>query len=205
LYLTPCFVAYASAIFDKVLFDALYGLCNADDNRLVNSINHPLPLTTQQTIEVKVLLSVLAGMFVLIPFCYVPGAFVVALVKEVVVKSKFLQVASGAKESAFWVSCYLWDVTLYSVLVTLVMCVMLGYKSAEVFVGNASSFFCTAALFWGYGLSIIPFSYLIARRFRYVYYGYCCFGSVRTRILTIKPFLILRATPTATRALHSSR
>lgn len=170
--------AFGSAIFDKALFDALFGLCiddgksagPANKNRvLVSSVNHPLPLSTQQTIEVKVLLSVLAGMFVLIPFCYVPGAFVVVLVKELTVKSKFLQVASGAKESAFWVSGYLWDVTLYSVLVTLVMCVMLGYRSAEVFVGNASSFFCTATLFWGYGLSIMPFSYLIARRFRYVY------------------------------------
>jgi len=147
------------------LFDALYGSCG-DESRLVSTVNHPLPLTTQQTIEVKVILSVLAGMFVLIPFCYVPGAFVVVLVKETIVKSKFLQLASGAKESAYWVSSYLWDMTLYSVLVVLVMLVMVGYKSADVFVGDASSFFCTMALFWAYGLSIMPFSYLVARRFR---------------------------------------
>jgi len=105
-------------------------------------------------------------MFVLIPFCYVPGAFVVFLVKEAAVKSKFLQLASGARESAFWTSCYVWDLTLYSVIVGLVLAVMLCYRSAEVFVGDASSFFCTTLLFTGYGLSIMPFSYLIARRFR---------------------------------------
>lgn len=156
---------FASAIFNKAFFDALYGSCGGVGSRLVASVNHPLPLTTQQSIELKVVLSILAGMFVLIPFCYVPGAFVAVLVKEAVVKSKFMQIRSGASFSAFWVSSYLWDMTLYSILVVLVMVVMSIYQSAEVFVGDVSSFFCSMALFFGYGLSIFPFSYLVARRF----------------------------------------
>jgi hypothetical protein len=147
-----------------VFHDALFELCSPDFFP-VSSVNHPLPLTTQQEIEDKVLLSILAGMFVLIPFCYVPSTLVSFPVKETLIKSKYLQVASGAKQSAFWFSCYLWDVTLYSVLIVLVMSVMLAYKSADVFVGDVLSFFCTAALFCGYGLSVLPFSYLIARRF----------------------------------------
>lgn len=158
------FTIFYSAIFDKAFHDALFGLCSPDVSP-VSSINHPLPLTNQQEIEDKVLLSVLAGMLVLIPFCFAPGSFVSFPVKETLTKSKFLQVASGAKLSAFWFSCYLWDTTLYSVLIVLVMSVMLGYKSADVFVGDLPSFFCTTALFCGYGLSIIPFSYLIARGF----------------------------------------
>ena len=153
-----------SAIFDKSFHDALFGLCSPDVSPVL-SVNHPLPLTNQQEIEDKVFLSVLAGILVLIPFCFVPGSFVSFPVKETQIKSKFLQVASGAKQSAFWFSCYLWDVTLYSVLIVLVMFVMLGFKSADVFVGDVSSFFCTAALFCGYGLSIIPFSYLVTRGF----------------------------------------
>jgi ATP-binding cassette, subfamily A (ABC1), member 3 len=134
----------------------------------VSSVNHPLPLTTQQTIEVKVLLSVLASMFVLIPFCYVPGAFVVFLVKERACKSKHLQLASGVQTSAYWLSNYIWDISLFSILTILVMLVFLIYggDSAEVFVGDSESFFCTLMLVFGYGLSILPFSYLIARRFR---------------------------------------
>ena len=139
---------------------------------LASSVNHPLPIKTKQTFEIKTLLSALAGMFVLIPFCFVPGAFVVFIVKENDVQSKKLQLWSGASVSAFWVSNYLWDITLYSVLIVLLMSVMLGYKSAELFIGNMSSIFCTAALFLGYGLSILPFSYLIARQFRCVFWIY---------------------------------
>jgi ATP-binding cassette, subfamily A (ABC1), member 3 len=155
---------YVSAIFDKTFQDALFEFCSPDFFP-VSSVNHPLPLTTQEETDDRILFSVLAGMFVLIPFCYVPGIFVSFPVKETLIKSKFLQVASGAKLSAFWSSCYLWDVTLYSVLIVLVMSIMLGFKSADVFVGDVQSFFCTAVLFCGYGLSIIPFSYLIARMF----------------------------------------
>ena len=36
-------------------------------------------------------------------------------------------------------------------------------NAAEVFVGDVESFFCTMALIAGYGLSILPFSYLLGR------------------------------------------
>lgn len=154
-----------SGFFNKAYYDFLFNSCSG--KILVSSVNHPLPLTTHQTIEVKVILSALASLFVLIPFCYVPGAFVVFLVKERACKSKHLQIASGVQTSAYWVSSYLWDVTLFFFLTVLVMMVFLMYPdAAEVFVGDAESFFCTFMLFLGYGLSILPFSYIIARRSR---------------------------------------
>lgn len=128
-------------------------------------MNHPLPQTSSQSLEDKIFVSVLAAMFILIPFCYVPGAFVVVIVKESCVKAKFIQMISGAKESTYWVSTYLWDLTLYSLVVVLVLLVMTCFQSSDAFMGSGSTFLCTLALLIGYGLSIMPFSYLIARRF----------------------------------------
>jgi len=124
-------------------------------------------LTTAQTIEIKTILSVFASMFILIPFCYIPGAFIVFIVKEKTCKSKHLQLASGVDMTSYWSSTYLYDVSLFLILTILVMLVFLMYgtDSAEVFVGDFESFCCTALLTFGYGLSVLPFAYLLARRF----------------------------------------
>lgn len=96
-----------------------------------------------------------------------PGAFVVFQVKEKTCKSKHLQLASGVNLACYWIASYLWDVTLVVLLTILIMLTLLAFNdSAEVFVGDIESFTCTALLLLGYGVSILPFSYLVARRFR---------------------------------------
>lgn len=134
--------------------------------RLISE-NHPLPLTTQQSLEVKTVLSVLASMFILIPYCLIPGAFVVFLVREKACKSKHLQLVSGTDLTAYWVSSYLYDVTRFLILTVLVMMVfmMYGRNAAQVFVGTGEAFICTTLLTFGYGLSVLPFAYLLARNF----------------------------------------
>lgn len=79
-----------------------------------------------------------------------------------------LQLKSGLDLTAYWVGNYFWDVSVYAIITVLIGLVLLLYGSdtAEVFVGTVDRFFCTLALLFGYGLSILPFSYLIARRFR---------------------------------------
>ena len=59
--------------------------------------NHPLPLTTRQTLEVRAILSVFASLFVLIALSYAPAAFVTFVVKEGQCKSLHLQKVSNAK------------------------------------------------------------------------------------------------------------
>jgi len=159
---------HAVAAFNQAYMENLFKRCTGDpvSSRLV-SINNPLPITNEQAIEVQTILSILAGLFLLIPYCYIPGAFVVFLVKERVSKSKHLQLVSGVDLTSYWVSTYLWDMTLFAVITGLLMLVffLYGSKSAVVFVGNAQSAIASAALTFGYGLSILPFSYLLSRMF----------------------------------------
>lgn len=58
--------------------------------------NHPLPLTSEQELRVKLILAVLSALFVLIPCCYIPASAAVFVVKERAVKAKHLQLVSGA-------------------------------------------------------------------------------------------------------------
>jgi ABC-type multidrug transport system ATPase subunit len=159
---------HAVAAFNQAYAEFLYKQCstNPKQARLL-SVNHPLPLTTQQSIEIQTTLSVLASLFLLIPYCYIPAAFVVFLVKERVSKSKHLQLVSGVNMSSYWISTYLWDLSLFFLLSILVILVFLiyGQEAAVVFVGTTESLIATFALTFGYGLSALPFAYLLSRSF----------------------------------------
>lgn len=159
---------HAVAAFNQAYLESMFQKCTGDtvSSRLV-SINHPLPLTKQQTIEIRTILSILAGLFLLVPYCYIPGAFVVFLVKERVSKSKHLQLVSGVDLTSYWVSTYLWDLTLFIFITALLILVffLYGTNVAAVFVGDRQSTIASALLTFGYGLSILPFSYLLSRTF----------------------------------------
>lgn len=158
---------HAVAAFNQAYMEYLYGKCKQTNTVRLTSINEPLPMTSQQSIEVKTVLSIVAALFLLIPYCYIPGAFIVFLVKERISKSKHLQLVSGVNMTSYWLATYLWDMSLFLLLTIFIMAVFLAYgnESAQVFVGDAESFFATAALTFGYGLSVLPFSYLLARNF----------------------------------------
>jgi hypothetical protein len=158
---------HAVAAFNQAYMEYLFATCKKSRTARLISVNEPLPMTTQQSIEVQTILSILAALFLLIPFCYIPGAFIVFIVKERVSKSKHLQLVSGVNMTSYWTATYLWDLSLFSVLTICVMLVFLMYgsESAKVFVGDFESFFASMALTFGYGMSILPFSYLLARNF----------------------------------------
>lgn len=94
---------------------------------------------------------------IVIPYCYIPGAFVVFLVRERISKAKHLQLVSGVSVLSYWLATYLYDVFLYTVLAVLIIAIFLVYgkDSAIVFVGDTESILCTSLLTMGYGLSVL--------------------------------------------------
>ena len=158
---------HAVAAFNQAYMEYVYGQCTSNSSARLVSINEPLPITTQQSIEVRTILSIVTALFLLIPYCYIPGAFITFLVKERVSKSKHLQLVSGVNMTSYWLATYLWDLSLFALLTVLVMMVFVlyGSESAQVFVGDIESFIATATLTFGYGMSVLPFSYLLSRNF----------------------------------------
>ncbi len=65
---------------------------NNSTSFLVSS--HPLPLTKNESLRLQTVLTVLAALFILIPFCYLAASFAVFVVRERIVKAKLLQVKS---------------------------------------------------------------------------------------------------------------
>lgn len=85
---------HALAAFYSSYIDSLYSTCGASNEVPKRFIiwNSVLPLTTQQSIEVQTVLSVLASIMILIPFGFIPAALsVVNIVVEKNRKSKVRQ------------------------------------------------------------------------------------------------------------------
>lgn len=145
----------------------LYKTCSSNPRARLVPINYPLPRTEQANMELKAQLSVFASLFILVPFCYAPAAFIIFIVKERSSKSKHLQLVSGVDMLAFWCATYIWDMLMWFIFTLLSMVVFLiyGSNSAEVFVGDTTSFLCTLVLTFGYGLCALPFAYLLSRNF----------------------------------------
>lgn len=152
------------SILNNAYANYIYKQCTSGSFSVVN---HPLPISTEKSIEIRSVLSVMSSLFLLIPLCFVPSAFIVFVVKEKSCKSKHVQLVSGVNLSSFWIAHFVWDLAMYTILAALIMIIFAAYGStaAEVFVGDTTSFFATALLIFGYGVSALPFAYIITRPF----------------------------------------
>lgn len=129
--------------------------------------NHPLPITVQQSLEIKVVLALFASLFILVPLCYIPASFVTFVVRERAVKSKHLQLVSSVSPFLYWVATYIWDMLLYSVLAVLTIGILyaFGGGSDNVFLSNSESTVAMLLLLMTYGASAIPISYIYSFAF----------------------------------------
>ena len=157
---------HAVPSFAQSLYESVYNQCLEQPAKF-SLTNHPLPITVTQALEIKTVLSLFASLFILIPYCYIPAAFVVFVVREKSCKSKHLQLVSGVSIEAFWISTFLFDIFLYFLLTLLIMlCFSIyGSASAQVFVGSWDAFLCTFLITFLYGTSSLPYAYFLSRNF----------------------------------------
>jgi len=128
--------------------------------------NHPLPVSIKQALETKIVLSVLASLFVLVPLCYIPASFVPFLVKERASKSKHLQNVSGVSPYTYWIATYAWDMMLFLILSAFCMLAFKVYEGDEgIFTSDAESTFAVFALISAYGFAAVPLSYIYSLPF----------------------------------------
>ena len=129
--------------------------------------NHPLPLTGMQSLENRITLSLLAGLFILVPLCYIPASFITFVVRERMSKSKHLQLVSSVSPYLYWATTYLWDVGLFLILVLLIIASLYiyGKKAAEVYISVPEVTFAMFLLLVLYGMSVLPLCYLYSMNF----------------------------------------
>lgn len=126
--------------------------------------NYPLPVTFSQTLQNRVILSVITSVFLLIPLCYIPSTFVSFVVNENSSKSRQIQYGAGVTRFQYWLSNMIWDLLCYFVPSGFFFgaLYLFGGSNAQIFVGTDDSKKVVGLLLLLYGAASIPFSYLLA-------------------------------------------
>lgn len=107
-FLTNVTAPHAMAIFLNLLHRGAFNRHLGSTTAELNVGLHPMPLTGVETATYESFLSILAALFLLIPFSFVAANFVVPLVKERFVKAKHLLMTSGVNIYGFWAANLLW-------------------------------------------------------------------------------------------------
>eukprot|EP00898_Chlorokybus_atmophyticus_P008904 jgi/Chlat1/9014/Chrsp94S08294 len=156
---------HAFPAFINELRQADYRRVTGNPTAMLTVRSHPMPLTPREALTIQTYLTVLAGLFVLVPFCYLAATFAVFIVRERTTKALHLQLVSGCSPLAYWSATYLWDVLNYIVIAIASMIVFLLYGDKGL-IGSFAKGAGALALLVFYGLAVIPLSYCYSFAFQ---------------------------------------
>lgn len=105
------------------------------------------------------------ALFAVIAMCFVPGTFVVFVVRERQLKQKHQQLISGISLAAYWTTTFVWDLAMY-ISTSIICLVLIAAFDVEVYTGSTEVFGGIILVFLMYGLSVIPFTYVLSFVFK---------------------------------------
>jgi ATP-binding cassette subfamily A (ABC1) protein 1 len=147
-----------SAVRSLPVFYFLYReayLKNISKVTSVHLSSHAFPLTARELTFNNAIIALLIS----IAFSFIPASFGGFLVKEKQCKSKHLQFISGVNPLSFWLSNFFWD--LMNFLIPTILCLTLLFSFQIHGLVDAPNVYAAIASIILYGLSIIPFTYLL--------------------------------------------
>ena len=128
---------------------------------LMTLTSYPLRFNEREEAQADAIFTLLIGMFILVPFTFIPSTFVSFVVKERECKAKHLQVVSGMNYFVYWISNFIFDIACFLVTSLIVLCVF-GIFQRDEYVGSAVLFFAMLVLFLLYGLAGVTGSYFVS-------------------------------------------
>ena len=129
----------------------------------ITAISHPFPVSRFFQAVITNALALASTFFIMIAFAFIPASVVAFVVKEREASHncKHQQMISGASVPAFWLANYTWDVLTY-VLPCSLSLLAVHLFNIGAFTGTAQAFTVVVLLFVGYGLAIMPFTYMLS-------------------------------------------
>ena len=129
----------------------------------ITTVSHPFPVSRFFQAVITNALALASTFFIMIAFAFIPASVVAFVVKEREAShnSKHQQMISGASIPAFWLANYTWDVCVYALPCGLSLLAVHVFNIGA-FTGTAQAFTVVVLLFVGYGLAIMPFTYMLS-------------------------------------------
>lgn len=136
------------------------GIAGLVANATVSFATHPLPFSARQSATISGIQNLIAGIFILIPFTFIPSTYVAFVVKERSSKAKHLQMVSGVNYLAYWAANFVFDLVSFFVTEILALIIFAIFARTEYIGSEAIG--ATILLFVLYGLSGISSAYLFS-------------------------------------------
>ncbi|KAG5473719.1 hypothetical protein LSCM1_04349 [Leishmania martiniquensis] len=148
--------------------DALYHLAASQlfgqGVPLPTVVNSPMMLGEFEKALVTANKQVMIGIFIILPFIFIPSNTISYIVEEKESGARHLQWLSGASVLAYWLSSFVFDFACYLVTQILAFIIFAIFNRTE-FIGK-DSIGAAVVLFLFFGLSSIPVSYFLSFFFR---------------------------------------
>lgn len=137
---------------------ALLRAATADNTSSIRAQIHPFAWTPRQRTAIQSINGVVASIVISLAFTFIPASFAVFIVGEREFKSKHLQLISGVSMSSYWAANFVWDFACYLVPATVSCAIIYAYQNPSL----VDNFSVLVVSFLAYGVSIIPFTYLLS-------------------------------------------
>ncbi|CAL9192995.1 unnamed protein product [Musa hybrid cultivar] len=150
---------HAAPTYINLMNAAILKMATGNEHLMIQTRNHPLPMTISQRSQRHDLDAFSASIIVNIAFSFIPASFAVTIVKEREVKAKHQQLISGVSVLSYWVSTYIWDFVSFLFPTSLAVILFFMFDLNQ-FVGTGC-FLPTIVLFLEYGLAIGSSTYCL--------------------------------------------
>ncbi|CAI2315669.1 unnamed protein product [Caenorhabditis sp. 36 PRJEB53466] len=141
----------------------------APENLGILTLNHPMNKTIAQTLDQSALsftqaLALFRITCLLLVLSMIPAGFTVYLVEDRVCEAFHLQIVGGLKKMTYWVTSYLYDLTVYTCVILVVMLIYVTFGVSD-FTANVTTFCSFLLLFFMHGCAAILYAYVFQKRF----------------------------------------
>ncbi|KAF1768985.1 hypothetical protein GCK72_000798 [Caenorhabditis remanei] len=133
------------------------------------TMNHPMNKTISQTLDQNALrftqtLALFRITCLLLVLSMIPAGFTVYLVEDRICEAFHLQIVGGLRKLTYWVTSYLYDLTVYTCVILIIMLIYICFRVTD-FTADGATFFSFLLLFFMHGMSAILYAYVFQKMF----------------------------------------
>jgi len=153
---------HVAPLYQKIADEAIVREALGDDEFKINTVIHPLPITTQESNIGEGDDAFTAWFLIILSFPFISGAFATFVVNEKQSKAKHLQTVAGVKPLAYWLSTWLWDIANYQIPCWITVILMYAFDVTPLTTKENDAVYGVITIMFLYGPAVASFSYCVS-------------------------------------------
>jgi len=157
---------HVAPLYQKLADEAIVREAIADDKFKIQTVVHPLPITSVEESIGKADDAFTAWFLIILSFPFISGSFATFIVQERQSKAKHLQTVAGVKPASYWLSTWLWDIANYQIPCWITVILMYAFDVSSLTTTENGVVGGVITLLVLFGPAVASFSYCISFMFK---------------------------------------